>query len=213
MAKTDTSSKKTSPSIEVGPNDILFECPACDKSLVVDQSAEGLTVACPQCHTNLIVPPKSQPPSHKPAPKSALETLPNIKTEKPASKYPEPTPQPTPVVAEVSSKPAPTPAADSPTGPSDVKGQQDKMGALTGKLKELQTQRTELNNRIAARLNEVNRDLVLLARLETSQQQVISELNQLAATLATAAETTRTSEKTAGAGAAATGRSRVTFQV
>lgn len=90
------------------------------------------------------------------------------------------------------------------------------MGSLTGKLKELQTQRTELNNRIAARLNEVNRDLVLLARLETSQQQVIGELNQLAAQLATAAENTKPSEKTTGAGSgagAAAGRSRVSFQV
>jgi transcription elongation factor Elf1 len=34
----------------VTPRDILFECPACGKSLVVDDVAQGMTVECPQCH-------------------------------------------------------------------------------------------------------------------------------------------------------------------
>jgi len=60
--------------------------------------------------------------------------------------------------------------------------------ALAAQLKELQTQRTEVTGRIASRVNEVNRDLVLLARLETSQQQVLSELNQIVAQLQAASE-------------------------
>ena len=37
-------------------SDILFECPACRKSLVIDAAAVGLTIECPQCQTNVIVP-------------------------------------------------------------------------------------------------------------------------------------------------------------
>ena len=54
-----------------------------------------------------------------------------------------------------------------------------RLAALAGRLKEIQAQRTEVTSRIAARLNDVNRDLVMLARLETSQQQALSEWNQL----------------------------------
>jgi hypothetical protein len=50
---------------------------------------------------------------------------------------------------------------------------------LAGQLKEIQAQRTEVTNRIATRLNEVNRDLVMIARLETSQQQILKEWVQL----------------------------------
>jgi uncharacterized protein involved in exopolysaccharide biosynthesis len=82
------------------------------------------------------------------------------------------------------------------------------MASLSGKLKELQTQRTELTNRMATRLNEVNRDLVMLARLETSQQQVIGELNQLATQLATAPVDAGKSSAPASAG-----RTRVSIQV
>lgn len=58
----------------------------------------------------------------------------------------------------------------------DLRG---RLATINGKLKELQTQRTEINNRLASRLNEANRDLVMMARLETAQQQVIAELTQL----------------------------------
>src|SRR5256885_113394 len=42
----------------VTPRDILFECPSCRKSLVVDEAAQGMIVDCPKCHTSVIVPPK-----------------------------------------------------------------------------------------------------------------------------------------------------------
>src|SRR5271169_6469207 len=51
----------------VTPSDILFECPACAKSLVVDDTAEGMIIDCPQCRTNVIVPPKSTKPEPSPA--------------------------------------------------------------------------------------------------------------------------------------------------
>lgn len=123
--------------------DILFECPACGKSLVVDESAEGLIVDCPQCRTNVIVPPKSA--SASPAAAGKEESKPGEEDE---------------------SHPA--------SGPP-----RNQLAAVMDQLKEIQTQRTEVTNRIAARLNDVNRDLVMLARLGTSQQQVLSEWMRL----------------------------------
>jgi DNA-directed RNA polymerase subunit RPC12/RpoP len=130
--------------------DILFDCPSCGKSLVVDISAEGMIVDCPQCRTNVIVPPRS----------TALS---------------EPS---TPVTRAVPPKEEVKPVEDVELSTTDVPAQK-RLAVLAGQLKELQTQRGEVTGRIAARLNEVNRDLVMLARLETSQQQILSEWNQL----------------------------------
>src|ERR1041385_3701082 len=143
MAVTKPESKPADDSpVTVGVRDIMFECPACGKSLVVDEAAAGLIVDCPQCHINVIVPPKTTPP-------------PTSAQLKPAGLPPEPK--------------ASAAATDYAA---------ERLAALGNQLKELQTQRTEINNRIAARLNELNRDLVLLARLETSQQQVFTEWQQ-----------------------------------
>jgi uncharacterized Zn finger protein (UPF0148 family) len=131
----------------VTASDILFECPACGKSLIVDEAAEGMIVDCPQCRTNVIVPPKST--------KAAASSS----SKKEESKASEPT------------KSAPSNAAEDSL--------QKRLSVLGGQLKEIQAQRTEVTGRIAARLNDVNRDLVIIARLETSQQQILSEWNQL----------------------------------
>jgi hypothetical protein len=171
MANADDQNQNSQP-ITIGPRDVLFECPACRKSLVVDESAEGMIVDCPQCRISIIVPPKNgvapvKPPAAPPAPASA-----------PPAAAPPVTPAP------------PAPAAP----PSAAR---EKLTVLAGKLKELQTQRTEVNNRLASRINEVNRDLVLLARLETSHQQILVEFYQVlsemsAGTDAAAGPATRT---------------------
>jgi hypothetical protein len=109
-----------------------------------------MIVDCPQCRTNVIVPPRSTTRSEPPA--SATRATPS----KEESKFTE----------EVRSVATDVPA-------------QKRLAILAGQLKELQTQRGEVTGRIASRLNEVNRDLVMLARLETSQQQILSEWNQL----------------------------------
>jgi len=81
------------------------------------------------------------------------------------------------------SAPQPEQAHPAESGPTKAEEKspapQERMQVLAGQLKEMQMQRTEISSRIASRLNDVNRDLVLLARLETSQQQILSELNQL----------------------------------
>ena len=40
----------------VGENDIVFECPQCSKSLVIDEQGAGLMVRCPDCGTRMQVP-------------------------------------------------------------------------------------------------------------------------------------------------------------
>ncbi|HUI07249.1 MAG TPA: hypothetical protein VL486_09615 [Verrucomicrobiae bacterium] len=140
--------------VVISSSDILFECPSCGKSLVVDGSAEGLIVDCPQCQSNVIVPPKQTKTVLAPPPQT---TRARVSKEEPKSA----------VVA----------AAKLDGG--EHAGQK-RLAVLADQLKELQTQRTEVANRIASRLNEVNRDLVLMARLETSQQQILKEWSQLA---------------------------------
>ena len=138
----------------VTPRDILFECPSCGKSLLVDEAGEGMIVDCPQCHINVIVPPKGQKPVAAAAP-----------TEPPAA---------TPLLESAES--------------ADVRA---RLVALGNKLKELQTQRSEINNRMASRINDINRDIVMMARLETSHQQIIAELTQLIGQIAGPAGRTR----------------------
>jgi len=124
----------------IGSRDIVFECPSCHKSLVIDEAAEGFTVDCPGCGTKVIVPAKS----------AATQAA----------------------AAEPSSAPV-----------SSGVPVETRLAALGSKLKELQTQRTEISNNVAARLNEINRQMVLLARLESSHQQVLQEWQQLVAQL------------------------------
>src|SRR5437667_12018759 len=108
MASVDQVISKTNEPV-VGPRDILFECPACGKSLVVDEDGEGMIVDCPQCHINVIVPPKTA--------KSAA------------------------------SAPADTPAVGPAAEVDDAGDVRARLVALGNKLKELQTQRAEINNR------------------------------------------------------------------
>jgi hypothetical protein len=143
MAAAEQVTSKTN-GLVVTPQDILFECPSCGKSLVVDEAGEGMIIDCPKCHINVIVPPKAQTAAPLPI---------------------------APVKAAAAAVPV-TEAAD--TG--DLRSQ---LAALTNKLKELQTQRTELNNRMASRINDINRDIVMTARLETAHQQIIAELTHL----------------------------------
>jgi len=132
--------------------DIQFDCPACGKSLVVDEAAEGIIVDCPQCRTNVIVPPKSSKSEKfekdlRPRKHSGMESKPDDVGDGLAT--------------------------------SGGESLQQRLSVLSGQLREIQAQRTEVTGRIASRLNDVNRDLVIIARLETSQQQILSEWNRL----------------------------------
>jgi ribosomal protein S27E len=148
------------PDLEISSRDILFECPACRKSLVIDEAAQGMIVDCPQCKTSVIVPPKTAAPA---------------KTPTGAAPPPSKPAAPAPVAPEA--KPAaepPKPLLDASAG-----ALLDRLVMLGNQLKELQTQRTEIATNVAARLNEINRQMVMLARQETAHHQVASEVQQL----------------------------------
>jgi hypothetical protein len=165
----------------VTASDIVFDCPACGKSLVVDEAAEGMIVDCPQCRTNVIVPPKSAKPATPP---------PSTKEESKAAE--------------------PIKAASSDTLEDSL---QKRLSVLAGQLKEIQAQRTEVTGRIASRLNDVNRDLVIIARLETAQQQILTEWNQLVEKISSGRAVVESEEaQPAVIGASVSGRTRVSFR-
>ena len=92
---------------------------------------------------------------------------------------------------------------------------QQRLSTLAGQLKEIQAQRTEVTGRIAARLNDVNRDLVMIARLETSQQQILSEWNQLVEKISSSRaviESEAAQPAVLGASVNPAGRTRVSFR-
>jgi len=166
----------------VSATDILFDCPACGKSLVVDEAAEGMIVDCPQCRTNVIVPPKS--------------------ARQAASR------------ASATEESQPDESAKSAASGAGEMSLQERLAVLSGQLKEIHAQRTEVTGRIAARLNDVNRDLVNIARLETSQQQILSEWNQLVEKISAArapAPDDLTQPAIIGASVPSGGRTRVSF--
>jgi len=141
MSKTGNPDARPAGSV-IGPRDILFECPSCGKSLVVEDRAAGMVVPCPRCNAHVIVPP-----------------------------------------AKPAGKPAPAPAPAPPAGSAAPGPLPDRLAALLHQLKEMQAQRTEISNRVTARLNEVTRDLVALSRLEAAQQQLVAEWAQVVAVL------------------------------
>jgi DNA-directed RNA polymerase subunit RPC12/RpoP len=167
MAGTDQ--RKSDPGLpEISEHDILFECPACGKSLVVDETAAGLMVPCPQCSISVIVPPKPAP-AKAPVPKPVV----------PPPRPPSPPPPAKPVAG--------------PVAKPDALDWRGRLLTLGQRLSELQAQRTEINTRLASRANELTRDLVLLSRLETTQQQLLAEWNQLANQLKPGARDEKTS--------------------
>ncbi len=47
--------------LDITARDIVFECPNCSKSMVIDEAAIGLMVECVGCRTNVIVPGRLAP--------------------------------------------------------------------------------------------------------------------------------------------------------
>ncbi len=47
---------ETNESTEIRDNDIVFDCPRCGKSLVIDYRGAGLEISCSQCGEPVLVP-------------------------------------------------------------------------------------------------------------------------------------------------------------
>lgn len=58
--------------IDVRLTDILFDCPLCGKSMVIDEAAVGMAVDCPQCAAKVIVPELMTVPPREVLPDEAL---------------------------------------------------------------------------------------------------------------------------------------------
>ena len=50
-------------------SDIFFNCGVCGNKLVVDKAGAGLSINCPVCNADIVIPPQSEPP---PQPSPAL---------------------------------------------------------------------------------------------------------------------------------------------
>lgn len=48
---------KSAGGTDVQPTDIVFECPQCGKSLAIDPRGAGFVITCPDCKTEVQVPP------------------------------------------------------------------------------------------------------------------------------------------------------------
>jgi len=65
----------TMPEITITPKDVLFECPNCGKSMVIDESAVGKIVDCPRCPAQVIVPSRPAPPAESERRENATAAL------------------------------------------------------------------------------------------------------------------------------------------
>jgi predicted RNA-binding Zn-ribbon protein involved in translation (DUF1610 family) len=190
MGKLDDKTQRLD-AVVINSRDIVFECPSCGNNLVVDESAQGLIVDCPQCRISVIVPPK---PASTPA-------TPTPPPPPPQPKAPEPT-----ATAPVAPVAPVVPVVPEPKPGVELAALHERLIALGNQLRELQTQRTEINTRLATRVNEINRDLVLSARLETSHQQLMSELQKIVGQIGAGS-----GQPAASSAGAQAGRSRVQF--
>ena len=68
-------------------SDIFFNCGACGKDLVVDETGAGSTVNCPVCNADIVIPLQSELPSQQPAPSppSTVKECPFCKNNIPAA--------------------------------------------------------------------------------------------------------------------------------
>src|SRR5712671_5796346 len=101
--------------------------------------------ACPSCGKNLVVDEAAE---------GMIVNCPQCKTAVIVPPKPAPTGPPSSIESKsvVAAEKKPVVEGD------DLRG---RLVTITSKLKELQTQRTEINNRLASRMNDINRDLVM----------------------------------------------------
>jgi DNA-directed RNA polymerase subunit RPC12/RpoP len=62
--------------VKIGPDDLVFNCPRCGKSLTIDHRGAGLMVPCPDCSSQVMVPnPKGVPVEEELTSEEATDSL------------------------------------------------------------------------------------------------------------------------------------------
>ena len=140
------------PTVVILPHDILFDCPKCRKSLAVDQNGEGMIVQCPQCGTDVIVPPK---------PRAATGPPPSFSTH-----------TPTPLPLQLARMEVPSQITQIHTQHTETEVLQTRLAVLSTRIKELQGQRADLIARMMSHIDEVNRIFERLGGLQGAENEI-----------------------------------------
>jgi len=154
--------------------DILFDCPACGKNLVIDGGGAGLKILCPQCQSKVTVPGQKAPPKEekKPAPPPP----PPKEPEKPRPEAAEKNP----AVEKQSAAEAVQPFDTSKLDGWDDEKLQNRFKELKHLLKENTSQRTETIEYISHANLKLQRETIKLRKLETRKVEFEQELAVIA---------------------------------
>jgi small-conductance mechanosensitive channel len=135
----------------------------------VDERGEGLIVQCPQCGTDVIVPPKSVAPTPPPPPHRATT----------AASSPQP-----PARMEV-----PSQIAQIQIRHVETAALQIQLATLSTQLKELQDRRADLIAKMMGHIDEVNHILEELGGLQGAEKEIHREWDRIVEGITTAERT------------------------
>lgn len=148
-AETGTSPK---PTLVIGEQDIVFNCPNCQGELVVDREGAGLSVPCSHCGHPLTI------PEYQPSPRDASTTTP-FESQEPA---------------------APPPARHFDFLGKPREHLERRFNELKGQLKENRSQDTEMRGHVNRATIDLHRLQLKLKKLQDRQADIDAELNALA---------------------------------
>jgi len=172
--------------------DILFDCPVCGKSLIVEVAGVGMDIACPQCQSMVHVPETPDPTA--PLPSGALvssasvgETVDTTHAVKPFKKGESKANTPSLLAS-------PTPAPVAPVSitvnteyifdPNSLEGLdneklQSRLNDLKHLMKENHSQRLEASEYISHANLKLQREMLKLKKLEAKRLEFDKELTEI----------------------------------
>lgn len=166
-------------------DDIVFDCPACGKILIVETSGRGLKVTCPQCQSKILVPEGDAPASIADDTNKVSGSA--AKASSPTAAVVQAPPQVSP--AKGGAAPAASPAAGAGTyvtkfNPSsleswDEEKLQARLKELEHLLKENWSQRTETTEYISHANLKLQRETLKLRKLEERKVDFDAELGAI----------------------------------
>ncbi|MDL5055210.1 hypothetical protein QQ056_16890 [Oscillatoria laete-virens NRMC-F 0139] len=169
--------------------DILFDCPVCGKSLIVEVAGAGMDIACPQCQSMVHVPEAPDPDA--PLPSGAqvssssvgemVDTTHSVKKAKKEDAKETPAPQPTsspavPTTVQVNSEYIFDPKALEGLDEGKL---QERLKDLKHLMKENHSQRLEASEYISHANLKLQREMLKLKKLEAKRVEYEKELAAL----------------------------------